>query len=145
MRLIDADAFEVVGGHIPNGYDVASYTEGQMDILERIDALPTVDAVAVTRCKQCVFCRAASIHSSKSNVWLCNRKFETFSVDPESFCSFAKKQDPVPEKHLILCQACKFFDNRCVGNDKALGDCLLWARTTNWNDYCNKAQKAGNK
>lgn len=51
MRLIDADTFEVVGWHIPNGYDVESYTEGQMDILERIDALPTVDAVAVTRCK----------------------------------------------------------------------------------------------
>lgn len=82
MRLIDADAFEVVGGHIPNGYDVESYTEGQMDILERIDALPTVDAVEVTRCKQCKFCR-------ETQVLLCNRAFSTFQVEPESFCSFA--------------------------------------------------------
>ena len=103
MRLIDADVFEVVGGHIPNGYDAESYTEGQRDILERIDALPTVDAVAVTRCKQCVFCRAVSIHNSKGTVWLCNRKFETFQVEPESFCSFAKKQGFVSKKHVIPC------------------------------------------
>ena len=134
MRLIDADVFEVVGGYVPEGYDAESYTEGQMDILERIDALPTVDAVEVTRCKQCVFCRTASIHNSKKKVWLCNRKFETFQVKPESFCSFAKK-------HLILCQTCKFFDGHNKDEDKSEGICSLWDRATSRNDYCSKAQK----
>lgn len=82
MRLIDADVFEIVGGHIPKGYDAESYMEGQIDILDRIDAQPTVDAVEVTRCKQCKFCR-------ETQILLCNRAFSTFQVKPESFCSFA--------------------------------------------------------
>lgn len=91
MRLINVDMLGVVGVHVPGGYDAESYAAGQMDMLGRIVALPTVDAVEVTRCKQCVFCRTAGIHNGKKTVWLCNRKFETFQVEPESFCSFAQK------------------------------------------------------
>ena len=144
MRLIDADVFEAIGGHVPEGYDAESYTAGQTDILERIDTLPTVDAVEVTRCKQCVFCRTASIHNSKKKVWLCNRKFETFQVKPESFCSFAQKQGAVSKKHLILCDDCKFFDDRNADKMTFRGICSLWNRTTSWHDYCSKAQKEEN-
>lgn len=47
MRLIDADKFEVVGGKVPEGYDVDSYLAGNNEILEMIDNAPTVDAVPV--------------------------------------------------------------------------------------------------
>lgn len=82
MRLINVDMLGVVGVHVPGGYDAESYAAGQMDMLGRIVALPTVDAVEVTRCEQCKFCR-------KTQIWLCNRAFSTFQVKPESFCSFA--------------------------------------------------------
>lgn len=45
MRLIDANRFEVVGGVVPEGYDVESYLAGNREILEMIDKAPTVDAV----------------------------------------------------------------------------------------------------
>ena len=44
MRLIDADAFEVVGGTIPEGYDPNSYLAGNKEILDMIDAAPTIPA-----------------------------------------------------------------------------------------------------
>ena len=46
MRAIDADKFEVVGGHVPEGYDVDSYLAGNKEILEMIDNTPTIDVVS---------------------------------------------------------------------------------------------------
>ena len=46
-NLIDRDAFEVVGGFVPEGYDVESYLAGNKEILEMIDSAPIVDAVPV--------------------------------------------------------------------------------------------------
>ena len=46
-RLIDADAFEMVGTKIPDGMDVESYMAGMCYILSKIDDAPTVDAIIV--------------------------------------------------------------------------------------------------
>ena len=42
VRLIDADAFEVVGTVIPSDIDVKSYVEGMEYILNKIDSMPTI-------------------------------------------------------------------------------------------------------
>ena len=52
-RYIDADKFEVIGGSVPEGYDAESYLAGCKEILEMIDAAPTIDAVEVVRCGGC--------------------------------------------------------------------------------------------
>lgn len=51
MRLIDADEFEVYS------YTFISpdFEEGVWSVLEKIDAVPTVDAVEVVRCKDCKY------------------------------------------------------------------------------------------
>lgn len=47
MRLINADEFEVIGGVVPDEYDTDSYLAGCMEILNKIDEAPTIDAEPV--------------------------------------------------------------------------------------------------
>lgn len=54
LRLINANMFEVVSGCIPEGYDIDSYLAGNKEILEMIDNAPTIDAVPVVRCGECI-------------------------------------------------------------------------------------------
>ena len=53
-NLIDRDAFEVVSGVVPEEYDAESYLAGNKEILEMIDAQPTIDAVPIVRCGECI-------------------------------------------------------------------------------------------
>lgn len=48
-RLIDADAFEVFGYYSQEG----TFDDGVRFVLEKIDAMPTIDAIEVVRCKDC--------------------------------------------------------------------------------------------
>lgn len=43
IRPIDANKFEVIGGIIPDGYDVDSYLAGCKEILDMIDNAPTLE------------------------------------------------------------------------------------------------------
>ena len=43
MRLVDADALEVVGTVIPSGIDEKSYVMGMEYILNKIDSMPTIE------------------------------------------------------------------------------------------------------
>lgn len=47
MRLINADEFEVIGGVVPDEHDTDSYLAGCMEILNKIDEAPTIDAEPV--------------------------------------------------------------------------------------------------
>jgi hypothetical protein len=52
MRLIDAEALP----HdftVPRLMDSRAYFKGVQDVFETIDAAPTVEAVAVVRCRDC--------------------------------------------------------------------------------------------
>ena len=51
MRLIDADRLEVISLTWPDDVDRDSYLQGYKDALERMDELPTIDAVPVVRWK----------------------------------------------------------------------------------------------
>ena len=83
MRLIDADEFEVYTC-VNKSTD---YVEGVQSVIEAIDAAPTVDAVPVVRCKDCIHyiagycCRDTGTRTNMV-------KFE-----PDDFCSYAARRD----------------------------------------------------
>ncbi len=51
-RYIDADALDIV------------YEDGDMTCVRNLDAMPTVDAVPVTRCAQCKWCEYPAHNST---------------------------------------------------------------------------------
>lgn len=60
MRLIDADKFNSFDYDDDRGNEFDSPTEAYIQgveyVLNEIDKSPTIDAVAVVRCKDCEFC-----------------------------------------------------------------------------------------
>ena len=54
MRLIDADAVGAMTATCPKEMDIDSFIEGMGVVLDRVYDAPTVDAVQVVRCKDCV-------------------------------------------------------------------------------------------
>ena len=77
MRLIDADLLEVQFG----------ISDEDLLALDEIRHAPTVDAVVVTRCKDCAF--------SQSDGWVCGGtalmpQHRTF---PDSYCSYGERKD----------------------------------------------------
>ena len=70
-------AIEAVGDVHPLDYN------GQA-ILHRIQQLPTIDAVPVVRCKDCIHLTCTG--------W-CGREFDWYPVDPDDFCSNGARMD----------------------------------------------------
>ena len=56
----------------------------RMDFCEWLDDAPTIDAVPVVRCGEC-------IHFTQDG-W-CDREFDWFPVDENDFCSMAEKME----------------------------------------------------
>lgn len=77
MRLIDADKLEVISYKDTEGRD-DTFDEGVRWMAELIDKQPTVDAVIVTRCKDCKFrndrlyCRLREVPVIVTNVDFCS-------------------------------------------------------------------------
>lgn len=101
MRLIDADYLEVIGVKVPTvdpdtlaPVDVTSYQLGVVDILSLIDEAPTVDAVAVVRCRDCGYAFLDHWHRSKRErppVWRC-RKLGRLTVS-DGYCHRGKLRE----------------------------------------------------
>ena len=53
MRLIDADELGI-GKANPDVFENKAYADGWNSAIDIINAAPTVDAVAVIRCKDCI-------------------------------------------------------------------------------------------
>ena len=85
MRLINADKFEAYTC-VNKSTD---YVEGVQSVLEAIDAAPTVDAVLVTRCKNCIhYIASYCCRDVKSRTNMVKYK-------PDDFCSYAvRRGDP---------------------------------------------------
>lgn len=89
MRLVDADAlskvrpFQVVGGPI------GEYTEGFVDCAEEareaIKNAPTISAVPVVRCRECIYCSWQG-----DNLVHCDN-FER-DMMPDDFCSVGERK-----------------------------------------------------
>ena len=89
MRLIDVDDLGV--GRCSKDVLPAAYCAGWNGLLGLIERAPTVDAVAVTRCKDCkhydlgVCLKIYSDGNAQKDSW----QFR----NPDDFCSYGKRKD----------------------------------------------------
>lgn len=91
MRLIDADAIKLrytIGVIADDGIVCVPLK----DVRKSIDETPTVDAVPVVRCKDC-------IHQRTTNGFYACHKFmgENVSIitNPNNYCSFGRRKENV--------------------------------------------------
>lgn len=80
MRLIDADKF------ILSVMDASLSSVDEDTILDLVDSIPTVDAVIVTRCKDCKYHYDCGVH-------FCNRLRMNCPDDSDFFCSYGERKD----------------------------------------------------
>lgn len=82
-RLIDADALKeyIDCGHLRNPCEVCF---SELDVVNLIDAQPTIDAVPVIRCKDCKWWREDSDRTCKH--------FYTSPRVANDFCSYAERK-----------------------------------------------------
>ena len=80
MRLIDADKF------ILSAMDASLSSVDEDTILDLVDSIPTVDAVIVTRCKDCKYHYDCGVH-------FCNRLRMNCPDDSDFFCSYGERKD----------------------------------------------------
>lgn len=87
MRLIDADEFferlcdrdcDIVPQYLDDGYSIER-------IEETLDATPTVDAVPVVRCENCVYNTAKWLYNHGVNEPIC--RFSNYPHKADDFCS----------------------------------------------------------
>ena len=87
MRLIDADALGV--GRCSRDLLPASYCAGWNGLVNLIEEAPTIDAVPVVRCKDCVYWQDNNGgYPHEECRW---GKNET--PDADDFCSFGERKD----------------------------------------------------
>lgn len=91
MRLIDANILEPHEQMEPMGNGMYEYVE--VVYKDDIDDAPTIDAVPVVRCKDCVYC---TIQNTKYNYAICQRhniKFKPFGDDTRThFCAWGERR-----------------------------------------------------
>ena len=90
MRLIDADALGV--GRCSKDILPAAYCAGWNGLIELIEKAPTIDAVPVVRCRECVNCL---IDNTERKYHLCMRHNSIFprKVDLMDFCSYGERKE----------------------------------------------------
>lgn len=95
MRLIDADDLGV--GRCSKDVLPATYCAGWNGLLGLIEKAPTVDAVPVVRCKDCVSTRKKDDYESvylDYEVLICtNCEYGWQAVWPNHFCGYGKRKD----------------------------------------------------
>lgn len=91
MRLIDVDDLGV--GRCSKDVLPAVYCAGWNGLLGLIEKAPTVDAVIVTRCKDCVHWDddPDTYGADVGPKGKCMKSFETMCAD--DFCSYGKRKD----------------------------------------------------
>lgn len=87
-RLIDADVMR--DDWLENGEN--EYVYDTNAVLDCIDSQPTVDAVSVVRCRECVNCL---IDNTERKYHLCMRHNSVFprKVDLMDFCSYGERKE----------------------------------------------------
>lgn len=91
MRLIDVDELGV--GRCSRDVVPAAYCAGWNGLLGLIEKAPTVDAVVVTRCKDCVHWDddPDTYGTDDGPKGKCMKSFETMCAD--GFCSYGKPKE----------------------------------------------------
>ena len=105
MRLIDADnALELFRAEYQNTENLIKQGEKQLDslaegyteaahIIKHIS--PTVDAVPVVRCKDCIYAQSAKIN--KKGFCICPAS--GMEITDDDFCSYGEKRSEPPVQH----------------------------------------------
>lgn len=95
MRLIDVDDLGV--GRCSKDVLPAAYCAGWNGLLGLIEKAPTVDAVIVTRCKDCVHWNddPDTYGADDGPKGKCMKSFETMCAD--DFCSYGGRRDEANE------------------------------------------------
>ena len=90
MRLIDADRLsEAIYDNVPAPYEDASWAKE--NCLAEIDMAPTVDAVPVVRCKDCV---NGTVFVNKQGAEYVDCVLDDYSVrKPTDYCSYGKRKE----------------------------------------------------
>ena len=84
MRLIDADAFEVIG--LPDASE--EFALGVQHAMELLDKAPTVDAVEAVRCKDCKHMELAM-----GNLRWCNAWDGINGMGDDGFCNYGERKE----------------------------------------------------
>ncbi len=84
MRLIDTEALGV--GRCSKDILPAAYCAGWNGLLNIINDAPTIDAVPVVRCRECIYCSW-----QEDNLVYCDN-FER-DMMPDDFCSVGAKKE----------------------------------------------------
>lgn len=90
MRLIDVDELGV--GRCSKDVLPAAYCAGWNGLLGLIEKAPTVDAIVVTRCKDCIHCTRTTDRDGSGlfcAIW--GRGWHR--VQPDDFCSYGERKD----------------------------------------------------
>lgn len=87
MRLIDADALGV-GEANREVFIVPEYADGWNSAIKMIKNAPTVDAVPVVRCRECVYWQSGENEAEK---WEYCR-LHHIGIGPHSFCSYGERE-----------------------------------------------------
>ena len=90
MRLIDADRLsEAIYDNVPAPYEDAVCAKE--DCLTEVYAAPTVDAVPVVRCKDCV---NGTVFVNKQGAEYVDCVLDDYSVrKPTDYCSYGKRKE----------------------------------------------------
>ena len=83
MRLIDAEKLRAEYLGMPNCYNGFSDSYDKAMIVDMVDEQPTIDAVPVVRCKDCIYYREG----------LCDRLKYSYVTNADSFCSEGERKD----------------------------------------------------
>lgn len=67
MRLVDADALEAYSTTCPENDDVESFMDGVQDVLEHIDAMPTIHAQPI----RFAYLKKSGLFSGRGECSLC--------------------------------------------------------------------------
>lgn len=101
-RLIDANAIEYPKWDNPPVSEFgAGYRDGKVDAICEIRALaPTVDAVEVVRCKDCMYCTVAqcgypagSYQLYHCHLWAYEHGTSPNQVEDDDFCSYGCRRE----------------------------------------------------
>lgn len=86
MRLIDADALKELRHNYIQGK--IKFDGNEYDL---IDKCPTIDAVEVVRCKDCLSCEAKFKRNGEVYFYRCN--YFDIEIEPLAFCSCGERRN----------------------------------------------------
>lgn len=95
MRLIDADALGV-GKANPDAFKERAYACGWNAVIEIIEKAPTVDAVPVVRCRECINFAKTAVNGKG----FCICPASGMDITPDDFCSYGQRK--MEDSHNVM-------------------------------------------